>query len=97
MPFSSPWPVLFYVSPDMGFGFQSAALPPCNADTRVADELVPKEHMCTLWKIVAGPEETKTAGGVELSKGLERARYIEFERGGHTSFFGMHRDDVLDR
>ncbi|KAJ7709400.1 hypothetical protein B0H14DRAFT_2646280 [Mycena olivaceomarginata] len=75
MPFSSPWPVLFYVSPDMGFGFQSAALPPCNADTRVADELVPKEHMCTLWKIVAGPEETKTAGGVELSKGLERASW----------------------
>jgi hypothetical protein len=69
----------------------------------VADELVPKEHMRALWEIVARREETKTAGGVEFSKGLERAKYIEFERGGHSSsssphFFGMHRaDDALDR
>ncbi|KAJ7841715.1 hypothetical protein B0H14DRAFT_2586752 [Mycena olivaceomarginata] len=82
----------------MGLGLQSAALPPCNADTRVADELVPKEHMHVLWQIVARREETKTAVGVELSKGLERAKYIEFECGGHTSFFGMHHaDDALDR
>ncbi|KAJ7820746.1 Alpha/Beta hydrolase protein [Mycena olivaceomarginata] len=51
----------------------------------VADELVPKEHMRALWEIVARREETKTAGGVEFSKGLERAKYIEFERGGHSS------------
>ncbi|KAJ7348145.1 Alpha/Beta hydrolase protein [Mycena albidolilacea] len=50
----------------------------------VADELVPKEHMRALWEIVARREETKTAGGVEFSKGLERAKYIEFERGGHN-------------
>ncbi|KAJ7438316.1 Alpha/Beta hydrolase protein [Mycena galericulata] len=50
----------------------------------VADELVPKEHMRTLWEVVARRGETKTPGGVEFSKGLERAKYMEFERGGHN-------------
>ncbi|KAF7368824.1 Protein bem46 [Mycena venus] len=50
----------------------------------VADELVPKEHMRALWEVVARRGETKTAGGVEFSKGLERAKYMEFELGGHN-------------
>ncbi|KAK7052478.1 protein bem46 [Favolaschia claudopus] len=50
----------------------------------VADELVPKEHMRALWEAVARRGETKTPGGVEFSKGLERAKYMEFELGGHN-------------
>ncbi|KAF8218115.1 Alpha/Beta hydrolase protein [Mycena galopus ATCC 62051] len=50
----------------------------------VADELVPKEHMRALWEVIARRGETKTPGGVEFSKGLERARYVEFELGGHN-------------
>ncbi|KAJ7263043.1 Alpha/Beta hydrolase protein [Mycena rebaudengoi] len=50
----------------------------------VADELVPKEHMRALWEVVARRGETKTTGGVEFSKGLERAKYMEFELGGHN-------------
>jgi hypothetical protein len=52
----------------------------------VADELVPKEHMRALWEVVARRGETKTPGGVEFSKGLERAKYLEFEHGGHSAF-----------
>ncbi|KAJ6461088.1 Alpha/Beta hydrolase protein [Mycena sanguinolenta] len=50
----------------------------------IADELVPKEHMRALWEAVARRGETKTPGGVEFSKGLERAKYVEFELGGHN-------------
>ncbi|KAJ7910444.1 Alpha/Beta hydrolase protein [Mycena leptocephala] len=50
----------------------------------LADELVPKEHMRALWEVVARRGETKTPGGVEFSKGLERAKYMEFEAGGHN-------------
>ncbi|KAJ6494003.1 Alpha/Beta hydrolase protein [Mycena vitilis] len=50
----------------------------------VADELVPKEHMRALWEVVARRGETKTSGGAEFSRGLERAKYMEFEHGGHN-------------
>lgn len=63
----------------------------------LADELVPKEHMRALWEVVARRGETKTAGGVEFSKGLERAKYMEFERGGHSALltdFSVLRDPL---
>ncbi|KAJ7148762.1 Alpha/Beta hydrolase protein [Mycena crocata] len=50
----------------------------------VADELVPKEHMRALFEVVARRGEAKTPGGSDLSKGLERAKYMEFELGGHN-------------
>ena len=51
------------------------------------DELVPREHMRALWEAVARRGEKKTAGGGEYKVGLERARYVEFEGGGHSAFF----------
>jgi fermentation-respiration switch protein FrsA (DUF1100 family) len=66
----------------------------------LADELVPKEHMRALWEVVARRGETKTPGGVEFSKGLERAKYMEFEAGGHSPSFSHTRwclTDELDR
>ncbi|KAJ7729820.1 Alpha/Beta hydrolase protein [Mycena metata] len=47
----------------------------------VADELIPKEHMRALWEIVVQRGETKMH---ESSQGLERAKYLEFELGGHN-------------
>ncbi|KJA22504.1 hypothetical protein HYPSUDRAFT_40881 [Hypholoma sublateritium FD-334 SS-4] len=48
------------------------------------DDLVPREHMRALWEAVARRGEKRTAGGVEYKVGLERARYVEFEGGGHN-------------
>jgi abhydrolase domain-containing protein 13 len=48
------------------------------------DTLVPKEHMQALWGAVAQRGEKETAGGKEYKVGLERAKYIEFEYGGHS-------------
>lgn len=50
------------------------------------DELVPKEHMRALWEAVAKRGEKKTASGAEYKTGLERAKYMEFEYGGHSTF-----------
>ncbi|KAG5646371.1 hypothetical protein DXG03_003694 [Asterophora parasitica] len=48
------------------------------------DEIVPKEHMRALWEIVARRGEKQTAGGREYKVGLERAKFMEFEDGGHS-------------
>ena len=48
------------------------------------DEVVPKEHMRSLWEIVAMRGETKTSGGKEFKIGLERAKFKEFENGTHS-------------
>ena len=50
------------------------------------DEVVPKEHMRSLWEIVAKRGETKTSGGKEFKVGLERAKFKEFENGTHSKF-----------
>lgn len=50
------------------------------------DEIVPKEHMRALWEVVAKRGERKTPGGLEFKVGLERAKYMEFENGGHSEF-----------
>ena len=49
------------------------------------DDLVPKEHMRFLWEAVAKRGEKKTSGGSEYKVGLERAKYMEFENGGHSA------------
>lgn len=51
----------------------------------VKDEIVPKEHMRRLWEVVAKRGEKKTLNGSEYKTGLERAKYIEFERGTHST------------
>jgi hypothetical protein len=48
------------------------------------DDLVPKAHMRSLWEAVAKRGEKKTSGGKEYKVGLERAKYMEFEFGGHS-------------
>jgi len=48
------------------------------------DEIVPKEHMRTLWEAVAKRGEKKTPGGKEYKTGLERAKFMEFEDGAHN-------------
>ncbi|GLB41228.1 putative serine aminopeptidase, S33 [Lyophyllum shimeji] len=50
----------------------------------VKDEIVPKEQMRALWEAVARRGERKTSGGKEYKVGLERAKYMEFEYGGHN-------------
>ncbi|KAF8995993.1 Alpha/Beta hydrolase protein [Cyathus striatus] len=49
-----------------------------------ADELIPKDHMRSLWEAVAKRGEKKTAGGSDYKTGLERAKFMEFENGGHN-------------
>ena len=51
------------------------------------DEIVPKQHMRTLWEAVAKRGEKKTQGGMEFKVGLERAKFMEFEFGGHSQYF----------
>jgi len=51
------------------------------------DEMVPKEHMRTLWEAVAKRGEKKTRGGKEYKVGLERAKFMEFEFGDHSQYF----------
>ncbi|TFK23981.1 BEM46 family protein [Coprinopsis marcescibilis] len=51
------------------------------------DEVVPKEHMRALWEAVAkrGEKKSTNSGESPESKpGLERAKYMEFERGSHN-------------
>ena len=50
------------------------------------DELVPKEHMRTLWEAIAKRGARKTEGGSEYKTGLERAAYKEFAEGNHSMF-----------
>ncbi|KAF8811215.1 alpha/beta-hydrolase [Phlegmacium glaucopus] len=50
-----------------------------------SDELVPKEHMQALWQAVAKRGEKKKPNGSEYKTGLERAKYMEFEHGGHNN------------
>lgn len=54
------------------------------------DDLVPKEHMRSLWEAVAKRGEKKTPGGSEYKVGLERAKYMEFENGGHSTCYLLH-------
>ncbi|KAF9559944.1 alpha/beta-hydrolase [Agrocybe pediades] len=48
------------------------------------DEIVPREHMRALWEAVAKRGEKKKVNGSEYKVGLERAKYMEFEYGGHN-------------
>ncbi|KAF9531417.1 BEM46 family protein [Crepidotus variabilis] len=50
------------------------------------DEIVPKAHMRALWEAVAKRGEKKTQSGREFKVGLERAKYMEFENGGHSKW-----------
>lgn len=50
------------------------------------DEIVPREHMQALWEAVAKRGEKKKPNGSEYKVGLERAKYLEFEKGGHSAF-----------
>ena len=50
------------------------------------DEIVPKEHMRRLWEAVAKRGEKKKPNGSEYKTGLEKAKYIEFELGTHSTF-----------
>lgn len=49
------------------------------------DELVPKEHMRALWGAVARRGEKKKVNGSEYKTGLERAKYMEFDNGAHST------------
>ena len=49
------------------------------------DEIVPKDHMRRLWEVVAKRGEKKKVNGSEYKTGLERAKYIEFESGSHST------------
>jgi len=51
------------------------------------DELVPREHMRSLWEAVAKRGERRKPNGSEYKVGLERAKYMEFQHGGHSEFF----------
>ncbi|PPR07865.1 hypothetical protein CVT24_005602 [Panaeolus cyanescens] len=48
------------------------------------DEIVPKEHMRSLWEAVAKRGEKKTGNGSEYKVGLERAKFVEFPHGRHN-------------
>jgi len=54
------------------------------------DDLVPKEHMRALWEVVAKRGEKKTPSGSEYKVGLERAKFMEFENGGHSKWRFSH-------
>jgi fermentation-respiration switch protein FrsA (DUF1100 family) len=54
----------------------------------IRDEIVPKTHMRALWEVVARRGEKKS-GGNEFKAGSERAKYMEFEHGGHSEFFSV--------
>ncbi|KAF8908147.1 BEM46 family protein [Gymnopilus junonius] len=49
------------------------------------DEIVPKEHMRALWEAVAKRGEKRKLNGSDFKVGLERAKYMEFEYGGHST------------
>lgn len=46
--------------------------------------------MRVLWEAVAKRGEKKTSGGSEYKVGLERAKYMEFEHGGHSKWSALH-------
>ncbi|KAF8154778.1 Alpha/Beta hydrolase protein [Crassisporium funariophilum] len=48
------------------------------------DQVIPKEHMRTLWEAVAKRGEKRKSNGSEYKAGLERAKYMEFQYGGHN-------------
>ncbi|KIM43444.1 hypothetical protein M413DRAFT_443384 [Hebeloma cylindrosporum] len=48
------------------------------------DELIPREHMRSLWEAVAKRGERRKVNGSEWKVGLERAKYMEFQHGGHN-------------
>ena len=60
------------------------------------DEIVPKEHMRRLWEVVAKRGEKKKLNGSEYKTGLERAKYIEFENGSHSTLFFLFFYSFLD-
>ena len=66
------------------------------------DEIVPKEHMRILWEVVAKRGEKKKLNGSEYKTGLERAKYIEFVNGSHStllfssSFFKFYLFLIFD-
>lgn len=53
------------------------------------DEVVPKEHMRQLWEIVASRGQKRKGNATTSSNntkpGLERAKFIEFEDGDHST------------
>jgi len=53
--------------------------------------------MRALWEAVAKRGEKKKANGSEYKVGLERAKYMEFENGGHSkcSIFGLFFDALF--
>lgn len=57
-----------------------------------SDELVPKEHMRALWEAVAKRGEKKKLNGSEYKTGLERAKYMEFEHGGHSASIDIFKN-----
>ncbi len=54
----------------------------------VLDEVVPKEHMRQLWEIVASRGQKRKGNATASSNvkpGLERAKFVEFEDGDHST------------
>lgn len=49
------------------------------------DEIVPKEHMRALWEAVVARRGVPTENG-KGRKEVERAKYMEFEEGGHSEW-----------
>ena len=49
------------------------------------DEIIPYDHMRRLWEVVAKRGEKKKLNGSEYKTGLERAKYIEFVNGHHST------------
>jgi hypothetical protein len=60
------------------------------------DEVVPKDHMRRLWEVVAKRGEKKKINGSEYKTGLERAKYIEFVYGDHSTFEFYFIFSILD-
>lgn len=48
------------------------------------DQIVPKEHMHSLWELVAQRGERKTVSGKDFNEGLEKATFVSFEHGSHS-------------
>jgi len=51
------------------------------------DEIVPKEHMRALWDAVVARKGGKGEGNSLKVGGVERAKFMEFEKGGHSKCF----------
>ena len=61
------------------------------------DEIVPRAHMRALWEAVARRGEKKTPTGLEFKVGLERAKFMEFENGGHSMFSCRWHKTIIQR